>query len=38
MQDEDFLEQKRKIMMNAIEESAEAEINEQKPEEQTNAD
>jgi segregation and condensation protein B len=38
MQDEDFLEQKRKIMMNAIEENAEAEQGEDKPEEQSNAD
>lgn len=32
MQDEDFLEQKRKIMMNAIEESAEEETEKNKPE------
>jgi segregation and condensation protein B len=38
MEDEDFLEQKRKIMMNAIEESAEAQQNEEKTEEQSNAD
>jgi len=38
MQDEDFLEQKRKIMMNAIEESAEAQQSEEKTEEQPNAD
>jgi segregation and condensation protein B len=38
MEDEDFLEQKRKIMMNAIEENAEAQQNEEKTEEQSNVD
>jgi segregation and condensation protein B len=32
MQDEDFLEQKRRIMMNAIEESAEEETQKSEPE------